>query len=189
FSESTRMNGSGNGKLESPSTSVTPSKTIVAVAVAERFLLFDRGPLTVVMIPPVPVHWTSTETVCNLVRLSGTFENVPLTLTFLRSGSNSVGAARKKPQLKVRPFGHMPTNPTRRGGLGSGVVPASMKLSVSTIRRPLTAVEPSGHWNGINQRAGAASSVKPFAADATAGTTSNGRAASMGTTYLYGREG
>ena len=63
-----------------------------------------------------------------------------------------------------------------------------MKLSVSTIRRPSAAVEPSGHWNGVDQRAEATCSVKPFAADATAGTTSNARAASRETTYLYGRE-
>jgi hypothetical protein len=64
-----------------------------------------------------------------------------------------------------------------------------MKLSVSTIRRPLAAVVPSGHWNEINQRAEATSSVKPFAADATVGTTSTARAASRETTYLYVREG
>src|SRR5919108_612549 len=34
FSVSTRMNGAGKGKLESPLTSVLPSKTIVAFAVA-----------------------------------------------------------------------------------------------------------------------------------------------------------
>jgi predicted transposase YbfD/YdcC len=87
----------------------------------------------------------------------------------LRSGSNCVGAARTKPQLKV-PSGHWPTNATLRGGLGSGVVPAPMKLSVSTSRRPSAAVEPSGHWNGVDQRAEAICSVKPFAADAAAGT-------------------
>jgi hypothetical protein len=188
FSVSTRMKGAGNGKLAAPSTSVSPSKTIVAVAVAERSLRVDPGPLTVVMIGPVPVQRASTETVCNPPRLSRTLANVPLTLTFLRSGSNCVGAARTKPQLKV-PSGHWPTNPTLRGGLGSGVVPASMKLSVSTIRRPSAAVEPSGHWNGVDQRAEATCSVKSFAADATAGTASNARAASRETTYLYGREG
>jgi hypothetical protein len=64
-----------------------------------------------------------------------------------------------------------------------------MKLSVSTIRRPSAAVEPSGHWNGVDQRAEATCSVKPFAADATAGTASNARAARRETTCLYGREG
>jgi hypothetical protein len=64
-----------------------------------------------------------------------------------------------------------------------------MKLSVSTIRRPSAAVEPSGHWNEINQRAEATSSVKPFAANETAGTTSNAKAASRETTYLCGRGG
>ena len=82
--ESTRMNGAGNGKLASPSTSVLPSKTIIAVAVAERSLRFEPGPLTVVMIGPVPVQRASTETVCNTPRLSRTSANVPLTLTFLR---------------------------------------------------------------------------------------------------------
>src|SRR5918992_568312 len=188
FSISTRMNGAGNGKLAAPSTSVFPSKTIVAVAVAERSLRFEPGPLTVVMIGPVPVQRASTETVCSPPRLSRTLANVPLTLTFLRSASNRVGAGCTKPQLKV-PSGHWPTKPTLRGGLGSRVVPASMKLSVSTIRRPSVAVVPSGHWNEINQRAEATSSVKPFAADATAGTTSNARVASRETTYLYGREG
>jgi hypothetical protein len=57
-----------------------------------------------------------------------------------------------------------------------------MKLSVSTIRRPSAAVEPSGHWNGVDQRAEATCSVKPFAAEATAGTTSNAKAASRETT-------
>jgi hypothetical protein len=64
-----------------------------------------------------------------------------------------------------------------------------MKLSVSTIRRPSAAVEPSGHWNGVVQRAEATCSVKPFAAEATAGTTSNAKAASRETTYVYGRGG
>ena len=178
--------GGGNGKLAAPSTSVLPSKTMVAVAA--RSLRVDPGPLTVVMIGPVPVQRASNETACNPPRLSGTFVNVPLTLTFLRSGSNCVGAARTKPQLKV-PSGHWPTNPTLRGGLGLGVVPASVKLSVSTIRRPSAAVEPSGHWNGVDQRAEATCSVKPFAADATAGTASNVSAASRETTYRYGREG
>jgi hypothetical protein len=59
------MNGAGNGKLAAPLTSVLPSKTIVAVAVAERSLRIDPGPLTVVMIGPVPVQLASTETVCN----------------------------------------------------------------------------------------------------------------------------
>src|SRR5262245_20507332 len=139
------MNGAGNGKLAAPLTSVLPSKTIVAVAVAERSLLFEPGPLTVVMTDPVPVQLASTETVCNPPRFSRTLANVPPTLTFLRPGANCVGAARTKPQLKVVPSGHWPTNPTLRGGLGSGVVPAAMKLSVSTIRRPSAAVEPSGH--------------------------------------------
>jgi hypothetical protein len=64
-----------------------------------------------------------------------------------------------------------------------------MKLSVSTIRRPSAAVVPSGHWNGVDQRAEATSSVKPVAADATVGATSTARVASRETTYLYGREG
>ena len=64
-----------------------------------------------------------------------------------------------------------------------------MNLFVSTIRRPSAAVEPSGHWKGINQHAEATCSVKPFAAEATAGTTSNAKAASKKTTYLYGRGG
>ena len=102
--------------------------------------------------------------------------NVPLAPTFLRFGSNRVGAAWVKPQLKV-PSGHWPVNPTLSGGLGSGVVPASMKLSVSTIRRPSGAVEPFGHSNGVDQRAEATCSLKPVAAEATAGTTSNARAA------------
>src|SRR5918995_1356986 len=138
------MNGAGNGKLAAPSTRVLLSKTIVAVAVAERSLPIDPGPLTVVMIGPVPVQRASTETVCN---------------------------------------------PPRLGGWGPGAAPASMKLSVSTIRRPSAAVEPSGHWNEVDQRAEATCSVKPFPADATAGTASNARAASSETTYLYGREG
>src|SRR5919106_2419723 len=188
FSISTRMNGAGNGKLAAPSTSVFPSKTIVAVAVAERSLLFEPGPLTVVIIGPVPVQRASTETVCSPPRLSRTLANVPLTLTLLRSGSNCVGAGCTKPQLKV-PSGHWPTKPTLRGGLGSRVVPASMKLSVSTIRRPSAAVVPSGHWNEIDQRADATSSVKPVAADATVGTTSIARVASRETMYLHGREG
>jgi hypothetical protein len=96
-------------------------------------LALRASALTVVMIGPVPVQRASTEAVCNPPRLSRTLANVPLTLVFLRSGSNCVGAARTKPQLKV-PSGHWPPNPTLRGGLGSGVVPASMKLSVSTIR-------------------------------------------------------
>src|SRR4029450_3903036 len=143
----------------------------------------DPGPFTVVVIGPVPVQRASTETVGNPPRLSRTSAKVPLTLTALRSGSNCVGAARTKPQLKV-PSGHWPTNPSLRGGLGSGVVPASMKLSVSTIRRPSAAVEPSGHWNGGAHRARAPRPPKPFAADATAGTASNARAASRETTYL-----
>ena len=48
LSVSTRMNGAGNGKLAAPSMSVSPSKTIVAVAVAERCLRFEPGVLTVV---------------------------------------------------------------------------------------------------------------------------------------------
>src|SRR5262252_5312663 len=92
FSVSTRMNGSGNGKLAAPLTSVLSSKSIVAVAVAERFLLLEPGPLTVVMIGPVPVQLASTETVCDRNRLSRTSANVPLTRTRLRSGSNCVGA-------------------------------------------------------------------------------------------------
>ena len=97
FSESTRMNGAGNGKLAAPLTSVLPSKTIVAVAVAERSLRFEPGPLTVVVIGPVPVQRASTETVCNPPRLSRTLANVPLTLTVLRSWSNCVGAAVRSP--------------------------------------------------------------------------------------------
>src|SRR5262245_12375175 len=177
FSLSTRMNGAGKGKLEAPSTSVVASKTIVAVAVAGRCLRFEPGPLTVVVIGPVPVQVARTDTVCSPPRLSRTLANVPLRLTFLRSGSNCVGAGCTKPQLKV-PSGHWPTKPTLRGGLGSGVVPASMKLSVSTISRPSAAVVPSGHWNEIDQRAEATCSVKPFAAHATVGTTSTARAAS-----------
>src|SRR5215217_5645625 len=73
----------------------------------ERSLLFEPGVLTVVLIGPVPVQWASTETVCNAPRLSGTLANVPLTLTFLRSVSNCVGAGRVKPQLNV-PSGHWP---------------------------------------------------------------------------------
>ena len=119
---STRMNGAGNGKLEPPSTSVLPSKTIVAVAVAERSLRFEPGALTVVSIGPVPFQRASTDTVCDPPRLSSTLANVPLTLTFLRFGSNCVGAGRVKPQLKV-PSGHWPVNPTLRGGLGSASSP------------------------------------------------------------------
>jgi len=63
-----------------------------------------------------------------------------------------------------------------------------MKLSVSTIRRPSAAVEPSGHWKGVDQRAEATCSVKPFAAEATVGTTSNAKAASR-ETHVYGRGG
>src|SRR4030095_8963474 len=117
-------------------------------------------PLTVVTIGPVPVQLALTETVCSPPRLSRTLVNVPLTLTVLRSGSNCVGAGCTKPQLNV-PSGHWPTQPPLRGGLGSRVVPASMKLSVSTIIRPSAAVEPSGHWNEISQRAEAICSVKP----------------------------
>src|SRR4029450_8168227 len=62
-------------------------------------------------------------------------------------------------------------------------------LSVSVMRVPAAGVEPSGHGNGVDQRAEATCSVKPFAADATAGTASNARAASRETTYLYAREG
>src|SRR3954471_22512917 len=62
-----------------------------------------------------------------------------------------------------------------------------MKLSVSTIRRPSGAVEPFGHWNGVDQRAEATCSLKPVAPDATAGTASNVRAARR-EMYPYGRE-
>src|SRR5262249_36683425 len=180
------MNGAGNGKFDSPFTSVLPSKRIVAVAVAVRSCSFEPGPLTVVTTGPVPVQLALTETVCVKPRLSRTLANVPLRLTLLRFGSNCVGAAWKKPQLKV-PSGHWPENPIRRGGLGAGVVPASMKLSVSTIMRPPWAVEPSGHWNGIKHRAEALCSVKPFAAHAITGRTSKARAESRGIKYLYGR--
>src|SRR4051795_5026116 len=78
------MNGAGKGKFEAPLTSVLPSKRIVAVAAAERSLLFEPDVLTVVLIGPVPVQRASTETVCNAPRLSGTLANVPLTLTFLK---------------------------------------------------------------------------------------------------------
>jgi hypothetical protein len=61
-----------------------------------------------------------------------------------------------------------------------------MKLSVSTIIRPPDAVEPSGHWNEINQRAEAICSVKPFAADATAGRRSDARTTSRETPYRGG---
>src|SRR5689334_2012875 len=64
-----------------------------------------------------------------------------------------------------------------------------MKLSVSTIMRPSTAVEPSGHWNEIDQRAEATCSWKPFAAHATPGTTSSARAASRAAACLDGRGG
>ena len=77
FSLSTRINGAGNGKLAAPSTSVLPSKTIVAVAVAERWLRVEPGPFTVVLIGPVAVQVASTETVCNPPRLSSTLANVP----------------------------------------------------------------------------------------------------------------
>ena len=50
------MNGAGNGKFAAPSTSVLPSKTIVAVAVAERCLRVESGPLTVGLIGPIPVQ-------------------------------------------------------------------------------------------------------------------------------------
>jgi len=60
FSVSTRINGSGNGKFEEPSTSVLPSKVIAAVAVAKRCLRLDPGKLTVVTIGPVPVQRAST---------------------------------------------------------------------------------------------------------------------------------
>ena len=106
-----------------------------------------------------------------------------LTLTFLRSASELRGRRLYEAPLKV-PSGHWPTKPTLSGGLGSRGVPASMKLSVSTIRRPSAAVEPSGHRNEINQRAEATSSVKPFAAAATDGTASNASAASRQTRYL-----
>ena len=87
------MNGAGNGKLAAPSTSVLPSKTIVAVALAGRSFLLEPGPLTEVVIGPVAVQRASTETVCNPPRLSRRLANVPLTLTFLRSGPNCVGPA------------------------------------------------------------------------------------------------
>jgi hypothetical protein len=61
-----------------------------------------------------------------------------------------------------------------------------MKLSVSTIIRPPDAVERSGHWNEINQRAEAICSVKPFAADATAGRRSDARTTSRETPYRGG---
>src|SRR5262245_3006620 len=86
------MNGAGKGKSGAPSTSVVPSKTILAVAVAERSLLFEPGPLTVVMVARVPFQRASRETACTPPRLSRTFANVPLTLTVLRAGSNCVGA-------------------------------------------------------------------------------------------------
>src|SRR5215210_5481332 len=95
------MNGAGNGKLLALSTSVVPSKTILAVAVAARCLRFEPGPLIVVVTGPVPVQTAFTETVCNPPRLSGTFVNVPVTLTLLRVESNCVAAGRVKPQLKV----------------------------------------------------------------------------------------
>src|SRR4051794_32998871 len=72
FSMSTRMKGAGNGKLESPSTSVAPSNRIVAVAVAARSLRLDPGALTVDSTGPVPIQRATTETVCNAPRLSGT---------------------------------------------------------------------------------------------------------------------
>src|SRR5215218_3187060 len=181
------MNGAGKGKLASPSTRVSPSKTIVAVAVAERSLVIEPGPLTVVATGPVPVQRASTDTVCTPPRLSRTLANVPPTLTVLRSASNRVGAGRTKPQLNV-PSGHWPTKPTLRGGSGFGIVPASMKLSVSTISRPSPAVEPSGHGNGVDQRAEAICSVKPVAADATAGASSDPRATSRKTTHLDGQD-
>src|SRR5262245_38021557 len=181
------MNGAGEGKVAEPSTSVVPAKTIVAVAMAERFLLFEPGPLTVVTIGPVAAQAASTETVCMPPRLSRTLANVPPALTLFRFGSNCVGAGCAKPQLNV-PSGHWPTKPTLSGGSGSRVVPAPMKLSVSTIRRPSAAVLPSGHWNEIDQRAEAISSVKPVAVDATVGTTSGVRVANRSTTYRCGSE-
>src|SRR5262249_15334903 len=117
------MNGAGKGKLDGASTSVLPSNKIVAVAVAERSLLFEPGTLTVVVRGPVPVQVALTETTCNPPRLSRTLANVPPAVTVLRSASNRVGAGCAKPQLKVVPSGHRPTKPTLRGGLGSGVVP------------------------------------------------------------------
>src|SRR5436190_23759570 len=99
FSLSIRMNGAGKGKFEAPLTSVLPSKTTVAVAVAERFLLFEPGVLTVVVIAPVPVQLALTDTVWDPPRLSDTLANVPLTLTLLRFGPNGVGAGRVQLQL------------------------------------------------------------------------------------------
>src|SRR4051794_36267470 len=61
-----------------------------------------------------------------------------------------------------------------------------MKLSVSTIIEPPEAVEPSRHPNETRQRAGATCSVKPFAPDATAGTSSDAKAASRGATDREG---
>jgi len=51
--------------------------------------------------------------------------------------------------------------------------------------RPSAGVELSGHWNGVDQRADATFSLKPVAAEATAGTTSKASAASRETTYVH----
>ena len=79
--------------MAAPSTSVLPSNTIIAVAVAERSLLLEPGPLAVFVIFPCPIHRALTETVCDPPRLSSTAANVPPTVTFLSGLRNVVGAA------------------------------------------------------------------------------------------------
>jgi hypothetical protein len=92
----------------------------------------------VVMIGPVPVQLASTETVCTPPRLSRTFAERAADTHVLEVRVELRGRRLHEAQLKV-PSGHWPTKPTLRGGLGARVVPASMKLSVSTIRRPSAA--------------------------------------------------
>jgi hypothetical protein len=87
------MNGAGNGKVAAPSTSVLPSKTIVAVAVAERSVRLEPGPLTVVVIGPVPVQLASTGTVCKPhVRNLGNADLTVPKLRDFRAGRRFVGA-------------------------------------------------------------------------------------------------
>jgi hypothetical protein len=179
FSVSTRMNGAGNGKLDAVDKGVAVEENprcrcrcrgrrallaLRAGAVDRGLDLSDAGPAG------VDRHRVRDTSVVADVRERAADTHA------LQVGVELRRRRLLNPQLKV-PSGHKPTNPTLSGGFGSRGVPASMKLSVSTINRPSTAVEPSGHWNGINQRAEATSSRKPFAADATPGTASNARAA------------
>src|SRR5215216_8585 len=102
-------------------------------------MLFDaRGPAPMRRAEPVR-HWPRSKTpaMTDLTPASPLF-----------AWSSRCGRA----QLRRVPSRHWPTNPTLRGGMGSGNVPASTKMSVSAITRPAAAVVPSGHWNELDLR-------------------------------------